>query len=260
MNLINTETVLCHPRVSILTVVRNDAAALRRTMASVVRFKGRHTEYLIIDGASSDDTLQVAEEEQPGVINRLVSEPDNGIYDAMNKGISLAQGDYLLFLNAGDELLIDPEELLDGIADDNVMVYGKARMLHPDGTLSYIKGKRLKTRYRFLKGMPLCHQAVLYRRETIMTFDTGYRIMADRVMTYLLLKRYGLQCSSYIDRVMVNYYEGGFSASLPPDAWHSEENRFYAQAGVSWYRYKKQLNRLFREYVRIPLKKLLGRC
>ncbi len=243
------------PLVSIITVVRNDAAALRRTLASVARCKGQRSEYLIIDGASSDDTLQVAAE-QSALIDQLHSETDHGIYDAMNKSILLAHGDYLLFLNAGDELLVDPEELLGGVTDETVMVYGKARMLHPDGTLSYIKGKRLKSRYRFLKGMPLCHQAVLYRRETIFPFDTSFRIMADRVMTWQLLRRYGLKQSRFVDRIMVNYYEGGFSASLPPQAWSAEENRFYDLAGVSWYRHKKQVNRLFKEYVRIPLKRL----
>ncbi len=250
------------PLVSIITVVRNDAVALRRTLASVVRCKGQRSEYLIIDGASTDDTLQVAAEHLE-FIDYFQSEADQGIYDAMNKGILLANGEYLLFLNAGDELLINPEELLHGMPDMTVMLYGKARMLHPDGTLSYIKGKRLKSRYRFLKGMPLCHQAVLYRRETIFPFDTSFRIMADRVMTWQLLRRYGLKQSRFVERIMVNYYEGGFSASLPPEAWSAEENRFYDLAGVPWYRHKKQVNRLFKKYVRIPLKKLFkdsNRC
>ncbi len=191
------------------------------------------------------------------LIDRLVSEPDQGIYDAMNKGLALAQGEYLLFLNAGDELLLNPEELLAGVRDDAVMVYGRANMLHPDGSLSYIKGKRLKSRFRFLKGMPLCHQSVLYRRESVIPFDTSYRIMADRVMTYLLLKKYGLHRSLFVNRIMVNYFEGGFSSSLPPEVWRAEENRFYFEAGVTWYRYKKKLNSLFKDHIRVPLKRLL---
>lgn len=244
------------PLISIITVVRNDPEGLRRTLASVARNKGKRTEYLVIDGASSDDTLALAEN-QRSLIDRLVSEPDQGIYDAMNKGLALAQGDYLLFLNAGDELLLDPEELLAGARDEPVMVYGRANMLHPDGSLSYIKGKRLKSRFRFLKGMPLCHQSVLYHRESVIPFDTSYRIMADRVMTYHLLKRYGLNRSLFVNRIMVNYYEGGFSGSLSPEVWRNEENRFYAEAGVSWYRYKKKLNSLFKDHIRVPLKRLL---
>jgi len=246
------------PLISIITVVRNDPTGLRRTLEGIAGYKGKHTEYLLIDGASTDETLDVAKE-AGCLIDRLVSEPDHGIYDAMNKGISLAKGEYLLFLNAGDELLINPEELLAVIEDEPVMVYGKAKMLHPDGSLSYIKGKRLKSRFRFLKGMPLCHQAVLYRRETIIPFDISFRIMADRVMTYQLLQRYGLNRSRFVDKVIVNYYEGGFSASLPPEVSREEENRFYVEAGVSWYRYKKGLNSLFKDYVRIPVKRLLGK-
>lgn len=243
---------------SIITVVRNDPEGLRRTLESVKRIKGGATEYLVIDGASTDNTPDVAGA-YGDIVDRFVSEPDYGIYDAMNKGIALATGEYLLFLNAGDELLINPEELLAGIEGKPVILYGKAKMLHPDGSLSYIKGKRLKSRFRFLKGMPLCHQAVLYRRETIIPFDISFKIMADRVMTYQLLSRFGLQRSRFIDRVMVNYYEGGFSASLPVDFWREEESRFYLQVGVGWYRYRKQINRLFKDYVRRPLHRILGR-
>ncbi|CAH2030477.1 glycosyltransferase family 2 protein [Trichlorobacter ammonificans] len=246
------------PRLSIITVVRNDAVGLQRTLASVSRWKGGRTEYLIIDGASTDGTLQVVEAYR-ALVDHLLSEPDNGIYDAMNKGIALARGDFLLFLNAGDELLVDPEELLDGCGDTTVLVYGRANMRNPDGSLSYVKGKRLKSNFRFFKGMPLCHQAILYRREAMVPFDTAFRIMADRVSTWQLLRRYGLRRSRFVDRIMVNYYEGGFSGSLPPSVWQEEEDRFYRLAGVPWYRYKKQVNRLFKERVRIPLKRLLKR-
>lgn len=246
------------PLVTIITVVRNDPEGLRRTLAGIACYKGKRTEYLVIDGASTDPTLEVVKE-AGCLVDRLVSEPDQGIYDAMNKGITLATGEYLLFLNAGDELLINPEELLAGIEDEPVILYGKAKMLYPDGSLSYIKGKRLKSRFRFLKGMPLCHQAVLYRRETIIPFDISFRIMADRVMTYQLLQRYGLNRSRFVEKIMVNYYEGGFSASLLPEVSREEENRFYAEAGVSWYRYKKKLNSLFKDHIRIPLKLLLGK-
>lgn len=247
------------PRISIITVVRNDAPGLRRTLASVARWKGKLTEYLLIDGASTDDTLQVATK-CGTLIDHLSCEPDSGIYDAMNKGIVLAHGEFLLFLNAGDELLLDPEELVSGCDTTNVIVYGKANMCGSDGSLRWVQGKRLKSRYRFFKGMPLCHQAILYRRTTMLTFDTSFRIMADRVATYLLLKRYGLGRSKFIDRSIVNYYEGGFSNSQPPLVWQEEEERFYQLAGASWYRYRKQLNRLFKAYVRVPLKRLLRRA
>ena len=99
------------PLVSIITVVRNDAANLARTMQSVAPFKNARIEYIVVDGASTDDTLRMAESRRD-LIDLLISEPDNGIYDAMNKGIKLAHGTYLLFLNAGDELLVPPDDLV----------------------------------------------------------------------------------------------------------------------------------------------------
>lgn len=259
MTMPNDSETATPPRISIITVVRNDADALRRTLASVARHKGLRSEYLIIDGASSDGTLQVAAEHSE-LIDRLLSEADHGIYDAMNKGMMLAQGDYLLFLNAGDELLLNPEELVDDSDRINVLIYGKANMCAPDGSLRWVQGKRLKSRYRFFKGMPLCHQAILYRRTTMLKFDTSFRIMADRVTTYLLLKRYGLGRSRFVDRSIVNYYEGGFSRSQPPLVWQEEEERFYKLADASWYSYRKKLNRLFRTYLRVPLQRLLRRA
>lgn len=250
---------MTHYDVSIITVVRNDAVRLQQTISSLITHKGNHTEFIIIDGASTDNTLNIIESNRE-LVGRYISEPDTGIYDAMNKGIAISNGTYLLFLNAGDELLLNPENLLDeSIKDLPVLVYARANMLHPDGSLSYVKGKRLRSRFRFLKGMPLCHQAVLYLRETVIPYDTGFKIMADRFLTWQLLQRYGLRSSRFVDRIMVNYYEGGFSASMPSELWTEEEDRFYRLAGASWYRYKKKLNRLFKDHIRMPLKRLFKR-
>ena len=89
------------PKFSIITVTYNAEAVLEDTIQSVISQTYHHVEYIIIDGASKDRTLAIAERYRDR-ITLLVSEPDKGLYDAMNKGIHLATGDYLCFLNAGD--------------------------------------------------------------------------------------------------------------------------------------------------------------
>lgn len=89
------------PKFSIITVTYNAEAVLEDTIQSVISQTYHHVEYIIVDGASKDGTLSIIDRYRDR-ITRIVSEPDKGLYDAMNKGIRLATGDYLCFLNAGD--------------------------------------------------------------------------------------------------------------------------------------------------------------
>ena len=89
------------PTFSVITITYNAAATLEDTIQSVITQTYHHIEYIVVDGASKDSTLQIAEKYRTN-ISKLISEPDKGLYDAMNKGIGMATGDYLIFLNAGD--------------------------------------------------------------------------------------------------------------------------------------------------------------
>jgi glycosyltransferase involved in cell wall biosynthesis len=97
------------PSVTIVTVVRNHCAQIASTIESVLNQRHVHFEYVVVDGASTDGTLDQIRRYRDR-IDIIISEPDRGIYDAMNKGISHASGDYLLMMNAGDSF-IDPEAL-----------------------------------------------------------------------------------------------------------------------------------------------------
>jgi glycosyltransferase involved in cell wall biosynthesis len=112
------------PRVSIVTVVYNGEATLERTILSVKSLNYSNLEYIIIDGASKDGTLDIVERHKE-VVSRLISEPDKGLYDAMNKGLDLASGDYVWFINSGDEVA-DPELLnrIFGINSSADIYYG----------------------------------------------------------------------------------------------------------------------------------------
>ena len=91
-----------NPKFSIITVTFNAGKVLEKTIQSVISQTYRNVEYILVDGKSKDNTLSIADTYKEW-IHCLVSEPDKGLYDAMNKGIRLATGDYLCFLNAGDK-------------------------------------------------------------------------------------------------------------------------------------------------------------
>lgn len=246
------------PLVSIITVVRNDAGRLLSTISAVSRNKGSSTEYLVVDGNSTDDTLPLIQS-RPDVIDRFISEPDQGIYDAMNKGIALAQGKYLLFLNAGDELLVDVEAVVAAIPDSPALIYGRANMFGPDGTLRYVKGKKLKGIHRFLKGMPLCHQAMLYRRDCMPHYDLRFKVMSDRVLTYQIVQKHGLAQTRFVNSLFVNYFEGGFSGSFSEEFLREEESLFYRSVGKSYYILIKRVNSLFKHKIKHPFLRLIGK-
>lgn len=246
------------PLVTIITVVRNDAERLAATMRSIASFKGSRIEYVVVDGASTDGTVPLIES-QVGLVDRFISEPDQGLYEAMNKGIGLATGKYLMFLNAGDELLTDLESIALSAPEDAVLLHGRANMFDADGKLRYVKGKRLKSLNRFLKGMPVCHQAVLYRRDCIPRYDLRFKVLGDRVLTYNLLREHGLRSAFFVDRVMVNYYEGGFSANFSHEYLREEEKVFYRSVGKRHYIGIKYINAIFKHRIKHPILRALGR-
>lgn len=159
---------------SIITVTRNNLAGLKKTQESIAAQTCRRFEWIIIDGNSTDGTAALLPELQATIL----SEPDTGIYDAMNKGLVRAHGQYLLFLNAGD-CLAAPETLerLLTYCDGSDFIYGDA-----------LEGEHYKTarsHHKILMGMFTHHQSMLYRREALGTlhYDTTYRIAADYKFT-----------------------------------------------------------------------------
>ena len=176
-----------HPKFSIITVTYNAGKVLEDTIQSVVFQTYRNVEYIIVDGGSTDNTLDVAHKYQER-INKVISEPDKGLYDAMNKGIRMATGDYLCFLNAGDELhenetlqkivfTLKGKELPD-------VIYGETAIVDEEG--HFLHMRRLSTPEHlhwksFKEGMLVCHQAFFARRELALAnpYDLRYRFSAD---------------------------------------------------------------------------------
>lgn len=179
-------------KISVITVTYNAEEVLLRTLKSVERQSFKNIEHLIIDGASKDGTLAIAEEYKQRVSYdvTIFSEPDKGIYDAMNKGLHLAQGDYLVFLNAGDCLhAADTLELIEErgksscIAEVGV-IYGDTDVVDDEGR--FLSHRHLSAPERlswksFRRGMLVCHQSFYVRRDIAATipYNLNYRFSAD---------------------------------------------------------------------------------
>ena len=126
-----------HPKFSIITVTYNAAAVIEDTLQSVITQTYKNIEYIIIDGASTDRTMEIIGRYRKH-IHTVVSEPDRGLYDAMNKGIRLATGDYVCFLNAGDELHEDDTlqlivHSLTGLTGLPDVIYGRTAIVDEEG-------------------------------------------------------------------------------------------------------------------------------
>ena len=174
-----------NPLFSIITVCRNAEACIAPTLSSVDGQTCRLYEHIVVDGASTDSTLAILEA-TPSELRTVVSEPDSGIYDAMNKGLARAKGDYVLFMNAGDRLHA-PDTLqryADAIMDHDYpgVVYGQTDIVDADGTRlgpRHLTAPAQLTLQSFADGMLVCHQAFVVLRRLAMPFDTQWRYSAD---------------------------------------------------------------------------------
>jgi len=202
--------------ISIITVCHNSATTIRDTLASVATQTYANIEYIIIDGGSTDDTLQILKE-YPDAITKSLSESDHGIYDAMNKGIERATGEYILFLNSDDILLHDRviEDAAKAISTKHPdIVFGDMAIFNPTSGVTERKRQRNLTRIHVFKNMP-CQPSVLYSRSVFSKcglFNTAYRIVSDfDWMTNAILRHtVSLQ---YIGIALIRFRTGGISSN-----------------------------------------------
>jgi len=171
------------PLLTVITVVFNGDIHLEETIQSILNQTYKNIEYIVVDGGSSDGTLEIIQK-YDSFIDYWVSESDCGIYDAMNKGASLSNGNWINFMNAGD-LFCDNSTV------DSVFLYknGSSGVLYGDTIFSYgnfkkkIKSKELK---EFFKGMPFIHQSAFIRSDLQRQrpFKTSMKIAADFDLFY----------------------------------------------------------------------------
>lgn len=217
---------------SIITCTYNASEFLQRTLDSVMSQTWGQIEHIIVDGASKDSTMAMAEayrrrsaEEETEHDIIIKSEPDRGLYDAMNKGLQLATGDYVVFLNAGDVLPTD--ETLENISNDvnersdgrlPAVLYGDTNIVDNNGEL--LRPRRLvppdDLSWRsFRHGMLVCHQAFYVRTDIAKAepYNLKYRFSADVDWCIRVMKRAekeGLPLLR-LPEVVVNYLDGGMT-------------------------------------------------
>ncbi|MCD7899635.1 MAG: glycosyltransferase [Bacteroides sp.] len=216
------------PRFSIITVTYNAACVVEATIKSVVSQTYGNVEYIIVDGVSSDETLKIVDKYRY-LIQKVVSEPDKGLYDAMNKGMLLATGDYLCFLNAGDSLR-EPttlEDMVQSITPGETpdVMYGETALV--DINRNFQRMKRLSapevlTWKSFKKGMLVSHQAFFARRELAEPYDLQYRFSSDVDWCIRIMKKSGILHNTHL--IIIDYLEEGMTtqnrkASLKERFW-----------------------------------------
>ena len=167
------------PLISIITVTFNAEKVLEETILSVIDQKYANIEHIIIDGGSTDGTLDIIRK-YDSHISFWISEPDNGLYDAMNKGIKVAKGDWLNFLNAGDNYSsMDVLKDLFSTPVDSTLVYGDINIVFPDNTTKYHKAVELQSDKSIMHGMLVCHQAIFYHKSIIIPYDSALKLKAE---------------------------------------------------------------------------------
>jgi glycosyltransferase involved in cell wall biosynthesis len=229
-----------NPKVSVITVTYNAERFLKNTIESILRQSNKEFEYLIVDGGSKDGTLDVVRqydniqyasleeavkrdsELSPQIC--FITEPDKGLYDAMNKGLHLAKGDFVWFINAGDKIYDDNtmQTVVDTIKQNPScdVVYGQSIIIDEEEN---IRGERHKiapqnlTKKSLLNGLVVCHQSILVRKEIAPNYDPQYRISADYDWVCKVLAKSRQNC--YIDNYLSRFMIAGVSAQQRKKAW-----------------------------------------
>jgi glycosyltransferase involved in cell wall biosynthesis len=209
---------------TIITVCYNAAGTIEETIRSVLDQTWKNIEYIIIDGASTDNTLNIVAKYRER-INVVVSEKDAGLYDAMNKGLRLATGDYVLFLNADDTLYAtDTLEKAFARCPDADVIYGEAMFVNEAGKALGLRSVQTPHKvprhltWKSLRyGMVVSHQAFIIRRALAEPYNLEYRVCADIDWMIRCLKKCRSAC--YVDGVISNFRVGGVSKQQQKSGW-----------------------------------------
>jgi glycosyltransferase involved in cell wall biosynthesis len=183
--------------ITVVTVVRNGEKTLEETILSVINQTYTNVEYIIVDGASTDGTLDVIRKYEDR-IDYWMSEPDKGIYNAMNKGIDLATGEWINFMNSGDgfysETVLRDIFEIESIEVDTDIIYGDTLYVYTFDSV-VLKAKPIKS---ILKHLPFSHQASFVKANILKEtkFDDTYKISGDHNLFY----------NYYINNKIFKYY------------------------------------------------------
>lgn len=205
------------PLVSIITVVYNGEEFLEETILSVINQSYDNVEYIIIDGGSTDRTLDIIKKYE-GYIDYWVSEKDRGIYDAMNKGIKLFRGQYIWFINAGD--LLYNTDILKSIFNISCTVdcyYGRTALIKNKTIRKITSIPNVLSWKSMAQGMVISHQSIIFHRKKVVLYNLTYNVVSDHDWIIQILKN----CDSIIntDLTLSKYLLDGFSEANFDICW-----------------------------------------
>jgi glycosyltransferase involved in cell wall biosynthesis len=170
------------PKLSVITIVYNNVRHIERTILSVINQTYTNIEYILVDGFSTDGTLEIVQQ-YTSQIETLISEKDKGIYDAMNKGLAVAKGDYVIFMNSGDEFYSsDTVDKVFATANDADIYYGETEMIDEAGNSLGQRRHKAPEQFtwrHFKYGMSISHQAIYIKRSLTQPYDPQYQLSAD---------------------------------------------------------------------------------
>ena len=196
------------PYFSVITVVKNGGATIERTIKSVLAQTFKNFEFIVLDGESNDETLKILNYYK-NEIDLLKSEKDSGIYDAMNKGIAIAQGNWIVIINSDDELNARALEIVYAhVSAGNVIdvVYGDL-LSGPNMDV------RIKSDHQYLPSRMISHPATMVNSRAYQRygkFDSNLKVAADYEFLLRVYKAGGV--FHRIDAILAKYHLGGFSS------------------------------------------------
>ena len=204
----------------------NGADLIVSTIESIAMLKDKATEFIVVDGGSKDQTLEIVKRYGP-VVDTVISEPDDGIFDAMNKGIELAKGSWVMFINAGDKLLLNPSAIDWEEHRDASVVYGNT--MRANGEIE----KPYSLDLIETGSLPMCHQSTIYNKSLLkdeLRYDLSYRLYGENA---LLMKLYQKGSRiEYVDEVFSFFLGGGVSDEVSWETRKAKYTFLYQYYGV----------------------------
>lgn len=229
------------PLITVITVTYNAEKFLNDCISSVSDQEYKNIEHLIFDGGSTDGTLNILEESNQK-IGYWRSEPDNGIYSAMNKALTFAKGKWILFLGADDKLLPGFSEMAKLLKDENCIYYGESQFKNT------IHGGFYDA-YRLVK-FNICHQNIFYPRNVFeyYTYNESYRVSADHYLNIQCFadKRFRFE---YHPILVAIYAPGGFSSFAIDEMFKKDKDKII-KANFSTLIYWRYKLRKFRHFIK----------
>jgi glycosyltransferase involved in cell wall biosynthesis len=204
------------PLISIITVVYNSEKYIEKTIKSIQEQTSQNFEYIIIDGNSTDETLNIISKYK-NYVNRLISEPDKGLYDAMNKGLHYARGEYVWFINSGDRIFSsDTVEKIENLHKRHTQAdifYGQTQLIDSHDNITGMRRKvapEYLTAKSLTMGLVVCHQSILVKREIAPLYNLSYKIAADYEWVLAALEASNEIVNTHL--ILSKFLEDGFSS------------------------------------------------